>query len=240
MSMSDRRYDPGLSPTSVPGQATYAPAPIDIRWFVGIAVAVPLFVAGGVYWLHHVPADPRIEARGGVLVEVSLVRSAEPAAEPELATASIQPEIEDKAEVLPEPEPPPEEAEQAQPLPTPTAFSPPSGQDLPPGALANLTPRASNSTKLSFTQTLNNHLLRFLPPKEFYGRKSTIVRVYLRRDGMVSNVWVKNTSGDFVFDQVAIDTIRRAQPFPLIPSDMPDQLSIDVPISSLSNPSASR
>jgi protein TonB len=227
MSMPEPRYAPGRSPAIAPGEAAYAPASIDIRWFVGIAVAVPLFVAGGVYWLHHLPAGQQTDAGGG-LVEISLVRTAEP----QLATASIQtPEIETPSEVQPPPEPPlPEVADETEPLPTPAAYSPPSGQDQPPGVLSNLPQRPSSSAMATFRQSLSQHLLRFKPKSKSHDPKVTIVRFIVRRDGMVSSVWVQNSSGDFLFDQAAMDTVRRAQPLPAIPPDLPDQMSWGVPI----------
>jgi protein TonB len=44
----------------------------------------------------------------------------------------------------------------------------------------------------------------------------------------VLGAWIKTSSGQQVLDQAAIDTIRRAQPMPAIPSGLPDSLKIEV------------
>lgn len=52
----------------------------------------------------------------------------------------------------------------------------------------------------------------------------------MRRDGMVTDVWVKASSGFNALDLAAVDTIRNAQPLPRIPSELPDQLNISMPV----------
>jgi periplasmic protein TonB len=52
----------------------------------------------------------------------------------------------------------------------------------------------------------------------------------MQRDGMVTDVWVKASSGHDALDLAAVDTIRKAQPLPKIPSELPDQLNISVPV----------
>jgi protein TonB len=48
----------------------------------------------------------------------------------------------------------------------------------------------------------------------------------MRRDGSLLGVWVKVSSGQGVLDKEALDTIRRAQPLPAIPPELPDRLNI--------------
>ncbi len=48
------------------------------------------------------------------------------------------------------------------------------------------------------------------------------------RDGKLLGAWVKTSSGEAVLDQAAIDTLRRAQPLPVIPSALPDPIKIEL------------
>jgi protein TonB len=50
----------------------------------------------------------------------------------------------------------------------------------------------------------------------------------MSRDGTLLGVWVKTSSGQAMLDKEAIDTIRRAQPLPSIPPELPDRLNIHV------------
>jgi protein TonB len=50
----------------------------------------------------------------------------------------------------------------------------------------------------------------------------------MQRDGTLLEVWVKTSSGQVVLDKAAVDAIRRAQPLPAIPSELPDRLNIQI------------
>jgi protein TonB len=52
----------------------------------------------------------------------------------------------------------------------------------------------------------------------------------MRRDGTVKDIWIRNSSGHDLLDAAAIDTIRKAQPAPRIPSELPDQLNVLIPV----------
>jgi protein TonB len=53
----------------------------------------------------------------------------------------------------------------------------------------------------------------------------------INRAGGLVAVWLQQTSGSDILDGEAIETIRRSQPFPAIPSDLPDPLTATLPVS---------
>jgi periplasmic protein TonB len=53
----------------------------------------------------------------------------------------------------------------------------------------------------------------------------------MRRDGAVLDAWVQVSSGQSRIDREAVDIIRRSQPLPPIPTELPERLSILLPIS---------
>jgi protein TonB len=53
----------------------------------------------------------------------------------------------------------------------------------------------------------------------------------MERDGTVTGVWIKQSSGYPVLDQEAAATVLRAQPLPHIPQDLPAPLNITLPVS---------
>jgi protein TonB len=59
---------------------------------------------------------------------------------------------------------------------------------------------------------------------------TVLVLFSMRRDGAVLDVWIKTGSGAPILDQEAIDTIRRAQPLPPIPAELPSLLKVIVPV----------
>lgn len=50
----------------------------------------------------------------------------------------------------------------------------------------------------------------------------------MRRDGTVLGAWVHTSSGWPILDREALAAIRRAQPLPAIPPELPDRLNISV------------
>ena len=57
-----------------------------------------------------------------------------------------------------------------------------------------------------------------------------MVMFAMRRDGSIVRVDIKSSSGRSVLDREAIETIRRAQPLPRIPADMPELLTVMIPV----------
>lgn len=90
----------------------------------------------------------------------------------------------------------------------------------------------SDPATLAFRSELLRHIARFQRyPKaaERAQLQGTVDAVFsIGRNGKLLGVWVKTSSGQAVLDQAAIDTIRRAQPLPPIPTSLPDSLKIEV------------
>ncbi len=101
--------------------------------------------------------------------------------------------------------------------------------------LAKATPQAdspSNSATLKFQQALVRHIAKFqhypnaARGQQLQGAVETLFSI--GRDGRLLGVWVKTSSGRALLDKEAVETIKRAQPLPSIPSELPDRLNIQV------------
>jgi protein TonB len=92
-----------------------------------------------------------------------------------------------------------------------------------------------SSVASTFQRTLLRHIARYqnYPDEARSARLQGVVQLVfaMTRDGIVLDVWIKSSSGSSILDQAALDTIRRAQPLPRIPSELPDRLNILVPVS---------
>ena len=219
-----------------------APSPLDAgdglsnnwRWFLGSAVVIPVLLAIGVYWLHQSPivAIPRA---GDPVIQVRLVQPPAAAVEHKPAAAQVNPPIADFRSS------PPMEAEQIRsspaeeptPLPVRTATR---RDAIPPDlqATSRREPAPGGGISPKFQRLLLAHIERYRrypDAARFDGMQGTVqVLFVMRRDGSVLDVRVKSSSGRAVLDNEAIETIRRAQPLPLIPSELPDQLNILLPV----------
>ncbi|MCA6072095.1 MAG: cell envelope integrity protein TolA [Endomicrobium sp.] len=58
---------------------------------------------------------------------------------------------------------------------------------------------------------------------ESYGSLRVVVYFKISRDGSVSDILVKESSVSVEYDRNALDTIRRAAPFPVLPEDYSDE-----------------
>jgi len=54
--------------------------------------------------------------------------------------------------------------------------------------------------------------------------------VIVRRDGRVMDAWVQRSSGAAGLDEAALATVRRAEPLPALPSDLPGAIDLVVPL----------
>jgi protein TonB len=101
-----------------------------------------------------------------------------------------------------------------------------------PSAAAS--PGAASKAALNFQKILFEHIEHYRHYPEEARREGLqgVVQLLfaMRRDGTVLDVWVKASSGSAILDRAAIDTIRRAQPLPLIPSALSDRLDVVIPI----------
>ncbi len=233
--MSDRSSqtlagDPETSPTD-----WHSAAPtVGLRSLAGIALMVPLLLAAGVYWLHQVPAGTGPRATDTV-VEVRLIAPQEPIEQRQ--DAPLQPS---QAALNPQPEPLVEDPNRL--IPTETVVSAPSEPGRPASAATTSAPASAAApvrmptiqiAKI-FQTALLSHIARYrrYPDAARQDRLQGIVQAVfaMRRDGTVTEVWIKSTSGHKLLDVAAIETIRRAQPLPKIPSELPDHLNILMPV----------
>jgi protein TonB len=223
---------PGELPRALSRQAVDIPH-FETRWLIGAVLSVPILVGAGVYWLHQQPPGSASRSAGPV-VEVRLVQ--EPAAAP---APLIAPQPQQQASLgRPEPlietpeRPIPEETTPASPAPSAT----PPVQKIERAVPASMArPAVPSGAAVAFQRLLVSHIARYLryPPGIHPNEANGIVQVMfaMRRDGTVTEMWVRSSSGHWMLDRAATDTIRRAQPLPTIPADLPDTLTILMPVS---------
>jgi protein TonB len=213
--------------------ALTAPKTVGLRHLIGAAIVTPMVLAAGVLWLHHVPAG-LMSRTSDAVVEVRLVtqdpvdQPKEPSPQVAFHAPVVPPDtlVEDPVRAIPKAaDPAPEQARTA------PASAPPKKTDAgSPAAHAVLADKAASI----FQQKLLSHIARYrLYPNEAKrdGIQGVVTVLFaMRRDGTVTDVWVRGTSGSRTLDVAAIDTIRRAVPLPSIPSEMPDSLNVLIPV----------
>ena len=217
------RYE-GPPAASLPG--------LDTRWLWGIVVVVPVMLTAGVYWLHHLPAGPDARA-GGPIVEVRLVLEpvrdpAPDTARPAVATSQGRPEPMIEALHRPIPE------ETSVVASAPAVVTPGLTFEHSPSVTTSKPRPVAKGSASAFQRTLLSHIARFrrYPQLARFGEHGVAQVIFsMRRDGTVGEVWVRQSSGHLILDEAATETIRRAQPLPAIPQDLPDKLTILLPIS---------
>lgn len=109
-----------------------------------------------------------------------------------------------------------------------------------PVVQASLESGSETSTSAAFEEfsAYQRRLLDHIRPFQAYPeegskrRLSGTVQVgfVLRRDGTVEDLWVETSSGHPVLDVAALDTIRRAEPLPHIPTGLPETVSVLLPV----------
>jgi periplasmic protein TonB len=226
-------------------QSDFSSAPLvdspsrQLRWVCSIAVMIPMLLATGVYWLHHISSKSGSAATDNLL-EIHLVDPGSRMERP-LQTVGAPP-----PPSPPRTDPPSEEhlASQEQgrkepeavAAPTPPALTPPppAVMSTSPGASIPTVRKATSRTASAFQRALFTHIARFqnYPEEARRNRTQGTVQILftMQRDGVVTDVQIQESSGHSDLDAAAVDTIRRAQPLPAIPSDLPDDLSILMPV----------
>lgn len=197
------------------------------RWFAGTVVLVPVLLVAGVYWLHQMPVGPTAR-QGSSTIQVELIPSPAPATETRQASVQSNPPIVDfqSESKISEQSIAPVEQEIAppQPLlrPKPTAVP----EQKPAGGGQRQAVSAGAASR--FQHQLLAHIERY---QRHPGPGGTVLVLFaMRRDGTLVRLDVKSSSGRPLLDQEALETIRRAQPLPRIPADMPDLLTVLVPV----------
>jgi protein TonB len=200
-----------------------------VRFMLLPAIVGVLFF-GGVYWLRLQVAAGGGAPESTAVVQVHLLPRPDPIPIPVAAaaqSASIS---------VPSPANGPTEAPAAMSNQTlaalPSVAPAVSEPTAPSTSLRSSSDAAPSSATLEFTNALLRHIARFQRyPKgaERQRLQGTVRAVFsVSRDGRLLGAWVKTSSGEVVLDQAAIETLRRSQPLPVIPSVLPDPIKIEL------------
>lgn len=205
-----------------------------VRLVVVSTVAVLIF-AGGIFWLQHLQAGPPAH-EAGTTIQVRLLQSPDPTPLPLAATEppetvpsndDFRHPSPDRSEVAPH-----EDEVAISPTPTVTSVKRPAGPALP--LSQNTARHVAPDLAFKFQQALQRHIARFQSypaAARDRGIGGTVQVVFLlRRDGTILDAWIERTSGQRILDAEAIETVRRAVPMPVIPTELPDQLRILIPV----------
>jgi periplasmic protein TonB len=202
-----------------------------LRLLLAPAVATLLLV-GGVYWVRLQMPEGSAGRDQASIVQVHLLPRPDPApipvaaaSQPDAASVASRTDVSvetsdstvvDDAVLAPPTRPATPEETSA-----PSIRTTPSPMDAPP-----------NSATVRFQQALFRHVARYqrYPNAARLGQLHGSVETLfsMSRDGTLLGVWVKTSSGQPVLDREALETIRRAQPLPSIPPELPGRLNIQV------------
>lgn len=128
----------------------------------------------------------------------------------------------------PSPTPPPIDLPKADPAPRQADTA------APKAAPAPLAQQAQSNAPDSWEGRVLARLEKFrrYPGSARSARQQGVVYIRFRmnRDGHVLTSSIVRSSGSAALDQAALDTLRRADPLPKIPTDRPDEIEIAVPV----------
>jgi periplasmic protein TonB len=225
ITMSDSAPDNAIMYGGLPPPDWQAVAPtLGIRSIAAIVLVVPLLLVAGVYWLHQLPSTIT-QGNSGDVIEVRLLG-------PQDSNMEGQ-DVSEQARTAPTPPADPLIDDQNHAIPTETvAPMPPMPQRSSPAALSSFPapPQGALNKALMYQRALLSHIARYRQhPGQ--GRIGHVQLMFsMLRDGTVTDVWITSGSGDTIVDRAAIETIRKAQPMPKIPAELPEQMNIQVPI----------
>jgi protein TonB len=209
-------------------------APTPFLRFILPSILVMMLLAGGVYWIRQLPTSPRPSESGGS-IQVRLLQTPEatpiPLRAAELATsASVGVQSEQSRE------PSEENAEDVPPSPPALATA-----SIERTATPNVSAIQASSSKppsnvaVKFQQALMRHIGRFQRYPGAARRdhlEGTVQMAFvMSRDGTILDAWIRSSSGQIVLDQEAVEALRRSEPLPSIPNELPGQLSVLAPVS---------
>lgn len=195
-----------------------------------VPVLATLLLVGGVYWIKlQTPAGSMGQQQASVIQVHLLPR---PDAAPIVtasASHSTAQDVTSRADTSSK-EPSPSTSDE--PIPVPRAPSP---AEAPPSNILSAPSAVSgpaNSAAAKFQQALLRHVAQY----QRYPNAARSLRLQgkvdtqfsMSRDGKLLGVWVRTSSGQTLLDKEAMETIRRAQPLPPIPAELPDRLNIHV------------
>ncbi|WP_213773050.1 energy transducer TonB [Bradyrhizobium sp. dw_78] len=202
----------------------------ELQRLIFVPALVGLFFIGGVYWLRLQLSSGSAGQEQPTVVQVHLIPRPDPVPIPVDAASEPIPARISHAETADRPDPATFDNGATESLDK--AWSP---AETAVPSLAKVLPQAdssSNSATLKFQQALMRHIAKFqrypnaARGQQLQGAVETLFSI--GRDGRLLGVWVKTSSGQTLLDKEAIETIKRAQPLPSIPSELPDHLNIQV------------
>lgn len=201
---------------------------LGLRLMLFPALAGILFI-GGVYWLHLQFDAARGRPEPSAVVQVQLLPRPEPAPIPVSALAPLA------GDVMPSPATAHAEAPANRPSDVVAALPSEHPAPIEPApahpSLPSATDAVPNPAMMEFRNALLRHIARYqtYPKAAERQRLQGTARVVfaIGRDGKLLGAWIKTSSGQSLLDQAAIDTIRRAQPLPAIPTALPESLKVE-------------
>ena len=91
-----------------------------------------------------------------------------------------------------------------------------------------------SNVAVKFQQELMRHIERFqhYPGSASRDHLEGTVQVafVMGRDGKVRDAWIRSSSGQTILDKEAVEALRRAEPLPSIPGELPGQLKVLLPV----------
>lgn len=208
----------------------------EIFRLVIVSTVVVLIFAGGIYWLRHLPAGLPAQDAGVTTIQVRLMETPDPAPFPLTASETTEPALSDNTAHQPPTDPVETTAvEEEATIPSPPVVA---QVKRPPGTAVALNQSSSRQVSpdlaLKFQRALQRHIAQFqhypASAKDRGVGGTAKVLFVLRRDGSILDAWVEETSGQPILDIEAVETVRRAEPLPTIPQELPDQLRILIPV----------
>lgn len=210
-----------------------AASAVFLRYVLPSMIAVLLLV-GGVIWLHQLPAAGSHAADSPADVQVQLLRTPDPTPIPVQKTHQLSTQVTHPSP-SPQDQPTPSDLDDnVAPLPPSSVTT--SAEPVAVPATASLQPPSdpSSQTAVKFEQTLLRHIAHFqhypAAARRAHLEGTVHVAFVMRRDGTIVDAWIQSSSGEPVLDQEALDTIRRAEPLPVIPNELPEPLNVQLPV----------
>jgi periplasmic protein TonB len=219
---------PSTSPPYEDEPGTWSSGEI-LRLFTVPALATLLFV-GGVYWIRLQTPSGSMGQQQASVVQVHLLPR--PDAAPIVTASTSHSSAQDVTGRTDTSSKEPSPSTSDETVPVPRAFSP---AEAPPSNVLSAPSAVSgpaDSAAVKFQQALLRHVAQY----QHYPNAARALRLQgkvdtqfsMSRDGKLLGVWVRTSSGQTLLDKEAMETIRRAQPLPPIPPELPDRLNIHV------------
>lgn len=105
------------------------------------------------------------------------------------------------------------------------------GPSLSGGSPVSASP--SLAVPSDYYRRLETHLARFHTYPSLEGRRPhgmARVGLIVNRDGHVLDAWIEASSGSRELDEAALQTVRRSDPLPALPANLPGSIDLIVPL----------